>query len=185
MKNKTLLMLLLALLLNTGFAAAQTTSFTYQGRLTDSGSPATGNYDLQFILRDAATNQIGNSLTVSPVTVSNGLFTVLLDFGADAFDGSARWIEIGVRTNGGAGVYTMLTPRQPTTVTPYAIQAARGCNRVRPFYCRQPAAGVLRKQYSCDALGGDSERSECHRGIQWQLRGTWCHRSDDCWRRAI
>ena len=34
---------------------AQTTSFTYQGRLTDAGNPANGNYDLQFKLFDTVT----------------------------------------------------------------------------------------------------------------------------------
>ena len=37
------------------------TSFTYQGRLTDGGSPASGAYDLQFVLFDAAVggSQVG------------------------------------------------------------------------------------------------------------------------------
>ena len=34
-------------------ATALTTTFTYQGRLTDGGSPANGAYDLRFILYDA------------------------------------------------------------------------------------------------------------------------------------
>jgi len=34
-------------------AFAQTTAFTYQGRLTDAGTPPTGNYDFQFTLYDA------------------------------------------------------------------------------------------------------------------------------------
>ena len=33
---------------------AQTSTFTYQGRLTDGGTPATGIYDLQFLLFDSA-----------------------------------------------------------------------------------------------------------------------------------
>ncbi len=42
--------LLLALWLLLACAAfAQTTAFTYQGRLTDGGSPANGSYDLQFM----------------------------------------------------------------------------------------------------------------------------------------
>jgi hypothetical protein len=56
-------------------------------------------------LVDAATN--GNylvaPLTNAPALVSNGLFTVMLDFGASVFNGSARWLEIGVRTNGSTG----------------------------------------------------------------------------------
>jgi hypothetical protein len=46
---------------------------------------------------------------------------VTLDFGA-VFDGNARWLEIGVRTNG-AGVFSTLSPRQPITPTPYALYA--------------------------------------------------------------
>jgi hypothetical protein len=44
--------------------AAQATAFTYQGRLTDAGNPANGNYDLRFQLYDAPTggNVIGGAL---------------------------------------------------------------------------------------------------------------------------
>src|SRR5437868_1744111 len=44
----------LAISLNASAAFAQTTSFTYQGRLTDGGTAANGNYDLQFVLFDAS-----------------------------------------------------------------------------------------------------------------------------------
>ncbi len=105
-------------------AHAQGTAFNYQGRLSDNGAPATGNYDLQFTIYDALIN--GTSLgtvTNAPTTVSNGLFTVSLDFGANIFNGNARSIEIGVRTNGSVSAYTVLNPRQPITSTPYAIQS--------------------------------------------------------------
>ena len=62
-------------------------------------------------------------LTNAPMGVSNGLFVVLLDFGDGAFDGSARWLEIGVRTNGSRGAYTVLNPRQAITAAPYAVYA--------------------------------------------------------------
>src|ERR1039458_9517117 len=99
--------------------------FTYQGRLLDGGQPANGEYDLQFALSDAPleAGYIGPTLNVAPVTVSNGLFTVALDFGAGVFDGSARWLEIGVRANGSADPYTLLSPRQPITAAPYALYA--------------------------------------------------------------
>ena len=51
--------------------------------------------------------------------MSNGLFTVVLDFGAN-FPGANRWLEIAVATNG-AAVYTTLVPRQAVTPVPYAI----------------------------------------------------------------
>lgn len=105
-------------------ALAQGTAFTYQGRLTDAGNPANGDYDLKFSIFDdpSAGSQIGDSVTNSPVAVSNGLFTVTLDFGVGAFDGAARWLEIGV-ASGGSGAFALLTPRQPLTPAPYAIHA--------------------------------------------------------------
>ena len=54
--------------------------------------------------------------------MTNGLFTVTLDFG-NQFPGADRWLEIAVRTNGGVS-FTPLAPRQPLTPTPYAVTAA-------------------------------------------------------------
>ncbi|SPE56479.1 hypothetical protein SBV1_2400011 [Verrucomicrobia bacterium] len=106
-------------------AFGQGTAFTYQGSLTDSASPANGNYDLEFYLRDAASggSPVGTTNTIAPVAVSNGLFTVTLDFGAGVFDGTSRWLEIGVRTNGSLAAYATLSPRQALTPSPYAIFA--------------------------------------------------------------
>ena len=106
-------------------AHAQGTAFTYQGRVTDNGAAANGSYDLQFTIYDALAggSQMGGPLTSTATAVSNGLFTVTLDFGADVFNGSARWLDIGVRTNG-PGAFTTLIPRNSITPTPYAIYAA-------------------------------------------------------------
>ena len=102
------------------------TAFTYQGRLNDGANPANGIYDIQFTLYDALTvgSVVGGPLTSSATGVTNGLFTVALDFGAAAFDGSARWLEIGVHINGSGGGFTTLSPRQPLTPAPYALRAA-------------------------------------------------------------
>jgi hypothetical protein len=54
--------------------------------------------------------------------VSNGLFTVPLDFGAN-FPGADRWLEISVCSIGG-GVFSALSPRQKLTPSPSAITAA-------------------------------------------------------------
>jgi len=109
---------------------AQTTSFTYQGRLADGGSPASGLYDLRFTLFDASTNglSLDNPFTHPEVPVANGLFTVLLDFGLPLFNGGDRWLEISVRTNGSVGPYTTLLPRQPITPAPYALHALNAAN---------------------------------------------------------
>jgi hypothetical protein len=103
--------------------AALGTVFTYQGRLTDGGSPANGAYDFQFKLYDAASNgaQVGSTITMEDVTITDGLFTVALDFGSNAFTGDARYLEIGVRPGSSTGAYTTLTPRQALTATPYAL----------------------------------------------------------------
>lgn len=105
--------------------AALGTAFTYQGRLTDAGAPATGIYDLQFQLFDAATAgvQVGSTVTAAAKTVTAGVFTVSLDFGTGAFAGNARWLEVGVRPGGSSGAYTILTPRQPLTAAPHAQYA--------------------------------------------------------------
>ena len=81
-------------------AFAQGTAFTYQGQLQNNGSPASGTYNLTFTL---FTNNVGGTAVAGPVTnnavvVTNGLFTVLIDFGSGVFNGETNWLEIGVET---------------------------------------------------------------------------------------
>jgi hypothetical protein len=103
--------------------SGQTNAFTYQGRLNDGGAPATAIYDFTFDLYDdvAAGSHIGSTVQKLNVPVTNGLFTVTLDFG-NQFPGAARFLAIGVRQTGG-GSFTNLSPRQPLTAVPYAIHA--------------------------------------------------------------
>jgi trimeric autotransporter adhesin len=107
-------------------ARAQGTAFTYQGRLVENGAPANGMYDLRFTMHDTSSggNPVGAVVTNIATRVNNGLFTVTLDFGADVFTGPERWLELGVKSNGVAGAFTSLNPRQPITGAPYAIKAA-------------------------------------------------------------
>ena len=123
MKIRTLLSFI-ALLSTSLPLAAQTTAFTYQGRLMDGGIPANGSYDILVGVEDAVTNgnPIAGPISV-PVTVSNGLFTTSLDFGSAAFSGGDRWIQLAVRTNG-AAMFTAIFPRQPLTPVPYTIHSA-------------------------------------------------------------
>src|SRR5947209_5437541 len=113
--NKKLLFLLVTASFFGGTAPgfAQGTAFTYQGRLNDAASPANGIYDLRFAVFDSLTagSQQGNPLTNAATVVSNGLFTVTLDFG-NQFPGPNRYLEIAVRTNGSGSFFT-LGPRQP------------------------------------------------------------------------
>jgi microcystin-dependent protein len=106
------------------FASPLGTAFSYQGKLADGASAANGSYDLKFTLYDALSSGslVAGPLTNSPVAVTNGLFTVSLDFGGSVFDGNARWLEIAVRSNG-SGAFTTLAPRQTLTPSPYAVYA--------------------------------------------------------------
>ena len=103
---------------------AQGTAFTYQGQLQNNGVLANGTFNLKFTLFD--TNVTGTAVagpvTNSDVAVSNGLFTVTIDFGGAVWSGATNWLQIGVETNGGSA-FTALSPRQQVTPTPYAITA--------------------------------------------------------------
>lgn len=125
MFNRSIAALLLLLCVGVELGLAQGTAFTYQGRLSDNGSAANGDYDLAFSIYDAVTNGslVAGTLTNRPVAVTNGIFTVSLDFGAGVFDGRALWLQLGVRTNGSGAAYTLLNPAQPLKAAPYAITA--------------------------------------------------------------
>src|SRR5262245_26449957 len=99
-----------------GPQAATGTAFTYQGRLTDGGTPANGTYDFRFILYDAAVGgaQVGPIGTKDDIAVSSGLFTVTLDFGS-VFNGTAYFLDIAVRPGTSSDQYTTLNPRQALT----------------------------------------------------------------------
>ena len=140
---------------------AQGTAFTYQGRLQSGANAANGSYDITFALYNASSggSQVGSTITDTGIGVSNGLFTVIIDFGG-VFNGSSYWLQIGVRSNG-VGSYNPLSPRQELTPTPYAITAenlnglvsasqvtgapsARACSRFRWIYRVQPAGRSCR-----------------------------------------
>lgn len=108
---------------------AQSTSFSYQGRLLDAGNPANGSYEMQFKLFDAlvAGAQIGSPVTAT-VTVADGGFTAPLDFGATTFNGAARYLEIGVRPSGSPNPFTLLSPRQQILSSPYGIRTLSAAN---------------------------------------------------------
>ncbi|EEF59926.1 beta strand repeat-containing protein [Pedosphaera parvula] len=132
MKCKSLLLLgavLASLFTAVTPVVAQGTLFTYQGRLNTSGSPANGLYDFRFkvYLDSLGTAQVGSAFVTNAIPTTNGLFTTGIDFGAGVFTGSNYWLEVDVRTNG-VGSYTVLTPLQPVTPTPYAIFANTASN---------------------------------------------------------
>ena len=110
-------------------AHAQGAVFTYQGRLNDASGPASGLYDVRFLVLDAPTNGnlVAGPVIHSAIGITNGLFSVTLDFGNGVFTGPDRWLELDVRTNGG-GAFTPLLPLQPIQSVPYAIMANTASN---------------------------------------------------------
>src|SRR5262245_55919796 len=74
------------------------TAFSYQGQLNDGGQPGNGRYDLQFSLYAVATGgtPVGLSALREGVAVKDGLFTTLVDFGTDVFQGDEYWLELAV-----------------------------------------------------------------------------------------
>ena len=108
------------------FGAIQGTSFTYQGQLRRSGAAFNGLCNFHFSLWDAASagTQQGSTLPINGVNVTNGLFTVVLDFG-DQFRGGSRWLATSVQCSGDGG-FTPLDPRQPITAAPYALSLRPG-----------------------------------------------------------
>jgi len=104
-------------------AAPLGTQFTYQGELRDTGITPNGDYDFEFEVFDdpGSGSSLANPVTQT-LTLEEGIFTALLDFGDAPFTGDAVWLEVRVRPAGEID-YTTLTPRQPITSTPYALHA--------------------------------------------------------------
>ncbi|MCP4713178.1 MAG: hypothetical protein GY869_31495, partial [Planctomycetes bacterium] len=133
MKKLVVLFLIMVFVLSlnvTILAQSMGTTITYQGRLNDGGSSASGIYDLEFMLYDALTggSPVGSTETRENINIYEGHFTVDLDFGSLAFNGDVRWLEIGIRAGELAdpNLYNTLTPRQQMSPTPYALYAASG-----------------------------------------------------------
>ncbi len=123
-----------------GATSAQTTAFTYQGKLNDMSVAANGQYDLMFRLFNvasdgepidvpAACNGVASGsaeAVCEDVVVTGGIFTVSLSFGEAAFTaGVQRFLEIHVRPGAGTGEYTQLTPRQEITSSPFSMKSLR------------------------------------------------------------
>lgn len=114
------------------------TGFTYQGQLKNNAALVNGKCDLAFRLYDALSggNQIGSPITQT-IPITNGLFTAELnagnEFGASAFNGEARWLEIRVsNTCPAGGTFTTLSPREALSAVPYAQYALSASSVITP-----------------------------------------------------
>jgi hypothetical protein len=109
-------------------AAPLGSAFTYQALLNTTNGPANGTYDLSFAIFPASSGgiQVGSTLTLAAVPITNGQFAATLDFGSGIFNGIPLWLQIGARTNGAASFTTLA--RQRLLPVPYAIFANTASN---------------------------------------------------------
>ena len=123
------LLVLLVLLALVSVGRTQGTALLYQGRLNGSAGPANGVFDFNFTVYDALAdgNSVAGPLTKAATPVTNGLFTLTLDFGAGVFTGPDRWLELAVDAGLGDGFVT-LTPRQPLAAVPYSIYSGNSAH---------------------------------------------------------
>lgn len=133
-----------------------TDEFTFQGRLQFGGVPVNDTCDFSFKLWDQqqpSGTQIGSEQIANNVTVDNGLFTVVIAFGFDAFKGNARWMKIKVRCPAGSGSYIPLDPRHELTAAPYGLfsHSTRG---IEVDSQNKVGIGTTAPAYKLDIEGG-------------------------------
>lgn len=102
------------------------TAFNYQGQLKQGGVPVNDTCDFEISLWDGDNDpvpgtQVGSTIPLAAKVV-NGLFQVELDFGAEAFNGDTRWLQVDVCCSSPCSpTFVALSPRQPVSATPLSI----------------------------------------------------------------
>jgi hypothetical protein len=125
MLRASLLALLCALTLGSPAAAQPvSTAFTYQGTLSNAGSPYVGSFDLRVSLHPDAISAVELNFVDLPnqATDAEGRFTATLDFALTPPPGAH--LALYVRTPHDptdTAPFTLLTPRQPVTATPFSL----------------------------------------------------------------
>jgi len=77
-------------------------------------------FRMAMLLCGLFTAQVQAQSSAVTVAVTNGLFTVALDFGDQVLNGADRFLQIEARTT--MGPFTPLIPRQRLTAAPYAVR---------------------------------------------------------------
>ncbi len=186
-KFLTILVMILGLLVclpKAGNSETMGTAFTYQGRLIDANESADGLYDFQFKLFDSAggAGQVGGDVDMPDIDVTDGYFTVKLDFGS-VFDGNERWLEIGVRPGNmnDPNGYTALIPRQEITATPYTIYSKASKTEIVVAAYNSLSSMKDQADYICDGIADDVEiqaaidlvSDSCKKGTVMLLPGSY------------
>lgn len=92
-------------------------TFTYHGYLEDNDAPANGSYSMVFRLYNSSSGGSSQGQqSFGSVTVTDGIFSVDLNFSSSVWDASNVYVEVTVDGN-------VMSPRQRVTAVPYAIQA--------------------------------------------------------------
>ena len=127
---KFVVALLFATLALASPALAQSTAFTYQGKLKNGSLPANGLHDFRFSLFDAQSggSQVGTTQCVDDIVVTDGVFSATIDFGQQFASGAPRFLQIDVRADTGLDCanqtgFTTLAQRQAISPTPLANHA--------------------------------------------------------------
>ena len=120
-------------------------TFTYQGQLRNAGALVNGPVDLRITLWDSdiAGGQVGPINNYQAVPITDGRFALGLNFGATAFDGSNRWVQLEFRSPAGSGQYLTLNPRDKIMATPYAMFALNGGNGIWNYNAESQSVSVL------------------------------------------
>lgn len=138
-------------------------AFTYQGQLKRDGRPVTDNCDMVFRLYDQDTlgSQVGDAITTT-VPITDGLFTVQLDFGlaaeGGAFTGDRRWLGIKVRCAGESEFADL--GRRELTAVPYALYAAYASPYKRTVIVSPVGTATENGTALLNAMGSITDTSE-------------------------
>jgi hypothetical protein len=179
----TVVVLLAVLLTSAGSTGAQggsPTVVSYQGQVTVDGSPyagPTGHFKFAVVNAAGDTTYWSNDGTASgePVnavalTVSNGLFNVLLGdtsldnmtaLPATAFDGTERYLRVWFSSDGSS--FDLLSPDRRIAAVPYALQAEEAAYAA--------AAGYATGAGDADTLDGQHASAFVLAGATWNLTG--------------
>ena len=149
-----------------------TAGFSFAGRL----GVANGTYNLRFQLWDAASagRLVGSPNTITAnLPVVNQQYEAVLNFGATAFRGDARFVEVGWRPASSTAGYTLIAPRTALLATPYALHStSTGALRGRQVSTAAPAVGQVLKWTGAqwapatDSDSGDITGVEAGEGLQ-------------------
>ncbi len=119
----------------------QASAITYQGQLTHSSMPPTAQYDFVFAIYQTmdAPKPLA-TVSVEDVQVTNGIFSVNLDFGSTVFrDNPSAVMEIRVRPGASSDAYTTLSPRTRITSSPRALASVYADNAANANFATNAA----------------------------------------------